>query len=277
MAAYQRTRRLQRWSQRAWPIATGLFLLGFGALALFADVATSNEHYTKAHYDKYVDACLSEAVENLNTDEKMQKWLNKCIPDKAGTKTIRKTGWAPIKPSQGPDGRPSIKPWQESDPRAYEAYQFCMGRDSLNCEAKCARAGKDQQKTCLPQCIESLHNCILNYHYDVTIAQNCQPGVYWFNPNPKNVWLPAQAVMDDRKMPHLYQCLAPFAKQQSYCRDCHQLTRCTAVCRNGDLKQIEGSRNVAECVAGCKKYWFESSSWRLTRKHCPSGPCLPFP
>ena len=247
-----------------------------GAAALLAEVSTSNELYTKAHYDRYVGPCMNEAVENLDTDGKIQAWLNKCIPDKAGTKVIRRTGWAPLKP-QTRDGAAWIAPWNEQDPRMYNAYQFCMGRTTLSCKERCDRSGADQQKTCLPQCIESLHNCILNYHYSVVIEQNCQPGVHWFNPNPKNVWLPAQAVMDDRKMPHVYQCLAPFAKQMSYCRDCHQLARCEWVCRNGDLKQIDGAKDIPQCVAGCKKYFFESSSYRLTRRMCPRGPCLPFP
>lgn len=254
-----------------------LVILAGGTAAVLADVSTSNEHYTKAHYDKYAGPCMNEAVENLNTDAKIQAWLNKCIPDKAGTKVIRRTGWAPMRMETDSQGRPRLDPWKEDDPRSYNAFQFCMGRTTLTCEQRCQRSGADQQKTCLPQCIESLYNCIINYQYDVMIAQECQPGVHWFNPNPKNVWLPAQAVVDDRKMPHVYQCMAPFAKKMSYCRDCHQLTRCEAVCRNGHLAQIAGAKNIAECVAGCRKYFFESSSYRLTGKKCPPGPCLPFP
>ncbi len=259
-----------------------IITLAVGAsLAVFAlpaqEVQTSNEHYTKEHYDKYADQCLTEAVENLNTTEKMQAWLNKCIPDKAGTKVIRRKGWAPMRMQTTPDGQPTVDPWREDDPRMYNIYQSCRGRTTLTCEQQCARSGADQQKTCLPQCIESLHNCILNYHYGVIGVQECPPGMYWYNPNPKNVWLPAQAVLDDRRMPTVYRCLAPFAKQMSYCRDCHSLTRCVAVCKNGHLAQIAGAKNIDECVAGCKKYWYGSSSWRVFRKECPSGPCLPYP
>ena len=248
-----------------------------GAVALMAEVSKSNQHYTEAQYEKFADACLTDAVEALDSDEKIQTWLNKCIPDRAGTNVIRRTGWAPLRSQQGPGGRPSVDAWNEKDPRMYNAYQSCLGDTTLSCEAKCKRSGADQQKICLPQCLETLHNCILNYHYSVVIEQTCPPGVHWFNPNPGNVWLPGQAVVDDRRMPHVYECLAPLANKMSYCRDCHQLTRCQAVCRNGHLEQIAGARTVQQCVAGCRKYFYESGNYRRTRKECPSGPCLPFP
>lgn len=228
---------------------------------------------TDEQWRKYKDTCTKEINEKYKTypGKLPQSFLDhefpKCIQSKVGIKWKCKDcrGWAKERP-QTRNGRPYVDPWNPRNPRAFNVYQYCLGRSKTSCDKNCDHLAGTNHKSrehCLSrqyQCEERLRKCICNYKYHVRTVEVCYPHYYWeYQKGKEYQWLYPTSIMG--KGSRSVECAGPIAPFLDACSKCAAYIRCTKVCDLDQSKLPESitigkkvKRTRAQCRAYCYKH-----------------------
>jgi len=261
---------------------------------VFAEVVwgdkTKPNGITEDNWAKYKDVCKKEIKYKYRTypgklpKSFMDHALANCVNKKVGIVFKKKNGrgWHPNVPQKF-RGKAYLKPWDPKNPRAFNAYQYCLGRSRSTYKFSCTN-WKERNYKRKADCIidaaqqeERVKKCIVTYRYWVKSVEKCWPGFYWdWDEGKKYQWLLPAALMG--KGTRMLSCVHPLSKIMVAAHDCYSNIRCKKACR-ADMHSVSFTarenakvRTNQDCVNLCEKYFRDNiRTSRMSRKYykCP--------